>query len=64
MKRTLKQIFTTAVVVPLFLIVTLTPAQAVFGSILAGIQRYHDDRQSDHSNFQRYWLPRSLLTAS
>ena len=40
MKRTLKQIFTTAVVVPLFLVLTITPAHAVFGSILATIQRY------------------------
>ena len=39
MNRTLKQIFTTAVVIPLFLVVSLTPAHAVFGSILAGIQR-------------------------
>ena len=35
----MKRIFTLLVVVPLFLIVTTTPAHAVFGSILAGIQR-------------------------
>ena len=35
----MKRIFTLVVVIPMFLIVTLTPAHAVFGSILAGIQR-------------------------
>ena len=35
----MKRIFTLVVVVPMFLLVTLTPAKAVFGSILAGIQR-------------------------
>ena len=33
------RIFTAVVVIPLFIIVTTTPAHAVFGSILAGIQR-------------------------
>ena len=35
----MKQIFTLLVVVPLFIVLTTTPAHAVFGSILAGIQR-------------------------
>ena len=35
----MKRILTAVVVIPLFLIVSLTPAHAVFGSILAGIQR-------------------------
>ena len=35
----MKRIFTLVVVIPMFLIVTMTPAHAVFGSILAGIQR-------------------------
>ena len=33
------RIFTAVVVIPLFIVVTTTPAHAVFGSILAGIQR-------------------------
>ena len=35
----MKRILTAVVVIPLFIIVTTTPAHAVFGSILAGIQR-------------------------
>ena len=35
----MRRIFTLLVVIPMFLIVTMTPAHAVFGSILAGIQR-------------------------
>ena len=35
----MKRIFTLVAVIPMFLIVTLTPAQAVFGSIMAAIQR-------------------------
>ena len=40
MNRTLQRILTAGVVIPLFVILTITPAHAVFGSILAGIQRY------------------------
>ena len=36
----MKRILTAVVVIPLFIILTTTPAHAVFGSILAGIQRY------------------------
>ena len=36
----MKRILTAGVVIPLFVILTITPAHAVFGSILAGIQRY------------------------
>ena len=36
----MKLILTAGVVIPLFVILTITPAHAVFGSILAGIQRY------------------------
>ena len=36
----MKRILTAVVVIPLFLIVTLTPAHAILGSVLAGIQRY------------------------
>ena len=35
----MKRILTAVVVIPLFIILTTTPAHAVFGSILAGIQR-------------------------
>ena len=35
----MKRILTAVVVIPLFIVVTTTPAHAVFGSILAGIQR-------------------------
>ena len=38
--RIFRRILTGAVVIPLFLVLTITPAHAVFGSILAGIQRY------------------------
>ena len=38
--RIFRRILTGAVVIPLFLVVSITPAHAVFGSILAGIQRY------------------------
>ena len=34
-----RRIFTAAVVVPLFIVLSTTPAYAIFGSILAGIQR-------------------------
>ncbi len=37
--RIFHRILTAVVVIPLFIIVTTTPAHAVFGSILAGIQR-------------------------
>ena len=37
--RIFQRIITGAVVIPLFLVVSITPAHAVFGSILAGIQR-------------------------
>ena len=40
MNRTFQRILTAVVVIPLFLIVTLTPAHAILGSVLAGIQRY------------------------
>ena len=40
MNRTLQRILTAAVVVPLFVILSVTPAHAILGSILAGIQRY------------------------
>ena len=33
------RILTAVVVIPLFIVLTTTPAHAVFGSILAGIQR-------------------------
>ena len=35
----MKRILTAVVVIPLFIVITTTPAHAVFGSILAGIQR-------------------------
>ena len=35
----MKRILTAVVVIPLFIVLTTTPAHAVFGSILAGIQR-------------------------
>ena len=38
--RILQRILTAAVVIPLFLILSVTPAHAILGSILAGIQRY------------------------
>ena len=38
--RIFRRILTGAVVISLFLVLTITPAHAVFGSILAGIQRY------------------------
>ena len=40
MNRTLQRILTAAVVIPLFVILSVTPAHAILGSILAGIQRY------------------------
>ena len=40
MNRTFQRILTAAVVIPLFLVVSITPAHAILGSILAGIQRY------------------------
>ena len=39
MNRTLQRILTAAVVVPMFVILSVTPAHAILGSILAGIQR-------------------------
>ena len=38
--RIFQRILTGAVVIPLFLVLTITPAHAILGSILAGIQRY------------------------
>ena len=38
--RIFRRILTGAVVIPLFLVLTITPAHAILGSILAGIQRY------------------------
>ena len=38
--RIFRRIITGAVVIPLFLVLTITPAHAILGSILAGIQRY------------------------
>ena len=38
--RIFQRILTGAVVIPLFLVVSITPAHAILGSILAGIQRY------------------------
>ena len=40
MNRTMQRILTAAVVIPLFVILSVTPAHAILGSILAGIQRY------------------------
>ena len=39
MNRTFQRILTAGVVIPLFLVVSITPAHAILGSILAGIQR-------------------------
>ena len=39
MNRTLQRILTAAVVVPMFVVLSVTPAHAILGSILAGIQR-------------------------
>ena len=39
MNRTFQRILTAGVVIPLFLVVSITPAHALLGSILAGIQR-------------------------
>ena len=52
--RIFHRIITVVVVIPLFIVLTTTPAHAVFGSILAGIQRALDDLQPDHSNLQRH----------
>ena len=38
--RIFRRILTGAVVIPLFLVLSITPAHAILGSILAGIQRY------------------------
>ena len=38
--RIFQRILTGAVLIPLFLVVSITPAHAILGSILAGIQRY------------------------
>ena len=38
--RIFRRILTGAVVIPLFLVLTITPAHDILGSILAGIQRY------------------------
>ena len=48
------RILTTVITVPLLVVLTTTPAYAIFGSILAGIQRAADDYESRRPNLQRH----------
>ena len=50
----MKRILTAVVVIPLFIVVTTTPAHAVFRIDPSRHPAGHDDLQSGHSNLQGY----------